>query len=196
MLHASRIHRWLKKKSTFTWHDGLDAVPRSHAEENWSTSGCSWTRSSRCSIRSSRRNSSKAHPSVGNAKQSQQLILKGFDDIETFSGGEEQWQNWSWKVRTAVSGMSGELVEMLITAETSGTESKDEVLKEDRFADANRERCMKTSSSMYSVLARYTSSEASTIVKSVTELDGVGAWAKLHANYSRRTLGTNVQSAT
>ena len=26
----------------------------------------------------------------GNERQSQQLILKGFDNIETFSGGEEQ----------------------------------------------------------------------------------------------------------
>ena len=55
--------------------------------------------------------------------------------------------------------------------------------------DANRERCRKPSREMYSVLARYTSSEALTIVKSVTELDGVGAWARLHANQSRRELG-------
>ena len=63
--------------------------------------------------------------------------------------------------------------------------------------DASRERCMKASREMYSVLARYTSSETSTIVKSVTELDGVRAWAKLHANYSRRTLERmfRVQSA-
>ena len=74
--------------------------------------------------------------------------------------------------------MSGELVEMLITAETNGTESKDEVLKEDRFADANRERCIKTSREMYSVLARYTSSEASTIVKSVTFDNGQGNGVK------------------
>ena len=130
-----------------------------------------------------------APPSVGNERQSQQLILNGFDDVETFSGGEEQWQNWSWKVRTAASGMSGELVEMLITAETNGVESAEEVLKEDRFVDASQERCMKASREMYSVLARCASSEASRIVKSVTDLDGVGALAKLHANYSRRTLG-------
>ena len=190
--HASQrrsTHWWLKKKSTFTRHDGPDAVPRSLAEGTGApaaahgrdpadaASGAAGAITARCTL------------CVGNAKQSQQLILKGFDNIETFSGGEEQWQNWSWKVRTAVSGMSGELLEMLITAETSGTESKDEVLKEDRFVDANRERCMKTRREMCSVLARYTNSEASTIVKSVTELDGVGAWAKLHANYSRRTLG-------
>ena len=37
------------------------------------------------------------------------------------------------------------------------------------------------------VLARYTNSEASTIVRSVTGLDEVEAWARHHANYSRRT---------
>ena len=70
-----------------------------------------------------------ATPSVGNERKSQQLILKGFDDNETFSGCEEQWQNLSWKVKTAVSGMRGELVELLITAEANGVESTEEVLK-------------------------------------------------------------------
>ena len=50
-----------------------------------------------------------APPNVRNEIQSQHLILKGFDNIKTFSGGEEQWQNWSWMVKTAVSGMCGEL---------------------------------------------------------------------------------------
>ena len=54
--------------------------------------------------------------------------------------------------------------------------------------DANRERCVKARRGMYSVLQRYTSSEASTTAKSVSELDGVRAWAKLHANYNRRML--------
>ena len=58
--------------------------------------------------------------------------------------------------------MNEELVEMLNAAETSGIENTEEVLREDQFVDANRERCMKASREMYSVLARYTSSEAST----------------------------------
>ena len=48
---------------------------------------------------------------------------------------------------------------------------------------------MKASKEMHGVLARYTNSEALTIVKCVSEMDGVRAWARLHANYSRRTLG-------
>ena len=50
-----------------------------------------------------------APPSDENQRQSQQLIMKGFDKIEVFSGGEEQWQNGSWKIQTAVSGMNEEL---------------------------------------------------------------------------------------
>ena len=137
-----------------------------------------------------RRRLSKVHPpSVRNERQSQQLIRKGFDTIEVFSGGEKLWQNWSWKIKTAVSGMNEEFAEMLTTAETEGTESIEEVLKEAIFVDANRERCVKASKEMYGVLARYTNSEDLTIVKSVSDMDGVRAWARLHANYSRRTLG-------
>ena len=121
-----------------------------------------------------------APPSGGNERQSQQLIMKGFDKIEVFPGGEEQWQNWSWKIKTAVSGMNEEFAEMLTTAEAKGIESIEEVLREAKFVDANRERCVKASKELYGVLARYTNSE---------EMDGVRAWARLHANYSRRTLG-------
>ena len=39
------------------------------------------------------------------------------------------------------------------------------------------------------MLARYTSAEASTIVRSEPGLEGVDAWSRLHANHSRRTLG-------
>ena len=48
---------------------------------------------------------------------------------------------------------------------------------------------MKAGKEMYGVLARYTNSEALTIVKSVSEMDGVRAWARLHANYSTSTFG-------
>ena len=70
-----------------------------------------------------------AFQNAGNERQSQQLSLKKFDNIETFSGGEEQWQNWSWKMKTAVSGMHGELVEMLNAVETSGIENTEGVLR-------------------------------------------------------------------
>ena len=85
-----------------------------------------------------------APPSGGNERQSQQLIMQGFDKIEVFSGGEEQWQNWSWKIKTAVSGMNEEFAEVPTTAEADGIESIEEVLRAVKFVDANRERCVKS----------------------------------------------------
>ena len=110
---------------------------------------------------------------VGNERQSQQLNLRGFDNIETFSGGEGKGQNWSWKIQTAVSGVNGELVEMLNATDTSRMENTEAVLREGQFV---------------SFLVRDIGSEASTTVKSGTELDLVGVWARLHANDCRRTV--------
>ena len=45
-----------------------------------------------------------APPSGGNERQSQQLIMKGFDKIEVFSGGEEQWQNGLGRLRLLCRG--------------------------------------------------------------------------------------------
>ena len=69
--------------------------------------------------------------------------------------------------------MNEEFAEMLTMAEAGGIESIEEVLREAKFVDANRERWVKAGKEMYGVLARYTNSEALTIVKSVSEMDGV-----------------------
>ena len=81
-----------------------------------------------------------APPSDENQRQSQQLIMKGFDKIEVFSGGEEQWQNGSWKIQTAVSGMNEEFAEMLTTAEADGIESIEEAFKRSQILWTRTER--------------------------------------------------------
>ena len=57
-----------------------------------------------------------------------------------------------------------------------------------RAGSANREKCIEASRKMLSVLARHANSEASTITRTVTELDGVEARGKLHENQSTRTM--------
>ena len=93
--------------------------------------------------------------------------------------------------------MKAVLAELLSAVETGGARNAEDILEDDVLVDANRDTCFKASKEMYSVLARCTNSEASTIVRSVTGLDGVEAWARLHANYSKRTLDIlDIQSAT
>ena len=48
-------------------------------------------------------------------------------------------KNWSWEIKTAVSGMNGELAEILDAAEADGVRNLEENLKEDAFVDANKE---------------------------------------------------------
>ena len=55
--------------------------------------------------------------------------------------------------------------------------------------DANRERCMKASREMYGVLAGYTSSEASTIVKSVTEFGRSESVGKTARKLQQKNVG-------
>ena len=45
--------------------------------------------------------------------------------------------NWSLKIKTAVSGINGELAEMLDAAEADGVRNVEEILKEDALADAD-----------------------------------------------------------
>ena len=80
---------------------------------------------------------------------------------------------------------SADMAEMLSAASTSGIRTFEEALMSSHFVDVNTERCVNASRGMCSVLARYTSSEASTIARSVTELDGVEARARLHTSYRR-----------
>ena len=50
-------------------------------------------------------------------RQRNQLNFKGLDGIDTFSGGEEQWGPWAWKMRVALGAMHPELVEELRAVE-------------------------------------------------------------------------------
>ena len=119
-----------------------------------------------------------------------QLNVKGFEGIETFTGGEEGWVNWSWKAKVAISAMHEELVDVMKAAEAREGKNVKEILCDiDELEELNHEKRIKASKELYSLLVRYTGSEAATIVRSTAGLDGVEAWGKLRASYSRRTLG-------
>ena len=59
------------------------------------------------------------------------------------------------------------------------------VVNDATFVDADPAQCTKATRELYSMSLE---SEAAVIVRSLTGLDGVEAWSKLHANNSRRAL--------
>ena len=85
-----------------------------------------------------------------------------------------------------MSGINGDMAELLSAAETDGLRVVEEILKDVEFVEANGEKCIKASSELYSVLERCTNSGASTIV---TELEEWKDGRSTCENCSRRTLG-------
>ena len=72
--------------------------------------------------------------------QHQHLNMRGFDHVETFLGGEDQWQNWVWKVKTTVPGMNGELADILDAAVADGVRNLEEILQKDASVDAKKKK--------------------------------------------------------
>ena len=108
-----------------------------------------------------------AQAALSLAKEKQQQNARGLQNIDVFAGAQEHWQNWTWKVRTAESGMYSDLAEVMKAAEAW------------KWAKRSARK-----PELSSVLARYTGSEAARIVR-VTGLNGVEARNTLHASYSR-----------
>ena len=88
-----------------------------------------------------------------------QLNVKGFENLETFTGGEESWQMWSWKAKIAVSAMHEGLADLMKEVEMNEGEDAQAILARvinDPEGKYNRERCIKASRELYSLLTRYT----------------------------------------
>ena len=84
-----------------------------------------------------------------------QLNLKGFEGVGTFSGGEEGWTNWSWKMRVAIGAMHRELSEVLLLAESHEGQTAEELVNKDvDMRDTEQARVVKASQELYSVLVR------------------------------------------
>ena len=129
-----------------------------------------------------------AHHSGGWRKQ---LDHRGVEGLAVYKGGEVEWVDWSWKVKVALGPMSPALVELMGMAEKSVGSTTAELMAmgdrgelEGKFGGAQQ-----ASSEFYSILAKFTEGEAATLVRGVSELDGLVAWGTLHERYSRRTLG-------
>ena len=78
------------------------------------------------------------------------------------------------------------LADVTTASETGEDRTIATVLNDAMFEEPGQAQCKKSTKGKYSLLTRYTGSEAATIVRSVTGLD---AWSILRAKYSRRTLG-------
>ena len=71
------------------------------------------------------------------ASERPQLDARGFDNMETFVGGEDDWKTWSWKVKTAVSGLHGVLADVMTASETGDDRTIVTVPNDAMFVDVD-----------------------------------------------------------
>ena len=93
----------------------------------------------------------------------------------------------------AVSGRRGVLADAIAPSESDEDKNVGTVLDGDEFEDADQPRCTKAGRELSSLLAKCTESEASTIVRSVTGLDGVETCGKLLRLLQQRNVGEKVR---
>ena len=127
----------------------------------------------------------------GNGGRLRRMDMKGFEGLEKFHGGEEQWTGWAWKIKVATRAMDPELMELMVLAETNPGRTVGELVEmadpgdlDGRFRGSER-----GSAELYSVLTRYADGEAGTLVRGLVDMDGLQAYGRLHERYSRRTIG-------
>ena len=92
--------------------------------------------------------------------------------------------------------MNEELAEMLIVAEADGVESIEEVLREARFVDVNREKCVKASRDMYRFASEIHKFRGSDDREECVGDGRSESMDKVACELQQKSVGTNVQGAT
>ena len=95
------------------------------------------------------------------------LNARGWENLDTFGGGEEKWMAWSWKAKVATGAMDGGVKRLMDYAEGNvGKELGMMVNELGAMGEAwDYGELTKASSELYSLLVRYTKEEAATVVK-------------------------------
>ena len=118
---------------------------------------------------------------------------KVLEKVKKFTGGEEEWTDWSDDMRMIVDMQSLTLSKLMKHVESHGEKSVDQAVKDlveddveeyqHNYTDAKR-----LSHELYRWLVLATEGEAKLLVKSSGDHDGVAAWGRMHAKFKRRTI--------
>ena len=105
------------------------------------------------------------------------MDVKRFNDIRTFSGGEDEWSEWSFVFSVAVNAQSRNAKNLMTQmADTS----------EDEELNVQEESGL--SAELYEILCLKTQGEALRIVRGVDAENGFIAWKKLYNRYNPKTV--------
>ena len=118
---------------------------------------------------------------------------KGFGEVAKLTRGQDQWEDWSYDFRIALSTMTPEMRRTLDVIQ----DLPQELNLEDTIA-LDPERAEKInltlrSAELFQILVLKTEGEAKLLVKSVAQEDGIRAWQLLHRHYHRKTFAKAIR---
>ena len=122
------------------------------------------------------------------------LDEKNFKRIENFKGEEKYWKDWSKKFKVVVGTKDKTSMKAMERAECMGDQcSTRSIGLEDDFVNYDQAKMEKLSAELYDLLFMLTEEEAMSLVQSVSDMDGLAAWQKLHRNYNPKTMARIMQ---
>ena len=127
----------------------------------------------------------------GNYGQNRRVLeLKGVSRVDSFSGKESQWREWSFQLRVAVKAMEGVAAEIMSRVEQDDT-AHDLAALELEFASKD---ITKLSGELYDILCLCLKGDPLVLVQGVTSLNGFEAWGKMYRRYNPVTPARALQA--
>ena len=135
-----------------------------------------------------------ATPSVERTS-SPKLMIRDFMKSDKFSGGDAEWQEWSFDFKTLTNSINPAMEKWFTQCE----DPKHVTLTQDVLDAAYRDErgsldpkdLQTRSKELFSILCTLTSGEAKTLIRDQT--DGLAAYQILHRTYSRNTLTKEIR---
>ena len=105
---------------------------------------------------------------------------------DEFNGKLEQWQEWSWQVKSYVSLFEVEALRVLVNAEVASASVTDDALKCLKASDSELgdTELVEFSRHLHRLLTRITSGSAQLVVRRNVELNGFETWRLLTEEFS------------
>ena len=122
------------------------------------------------------------------------LDEKIFKRLLNFKGDEKSWKDWSKKFKVVIGTKNKTFMRAMEKAECTADECTTRSIGlEDAFVNFDQTTMEKLSAELYDILFMLSEDEAMSLVQSVSDMDGLAAWQKLHRNYNPKTLARVMQ---
>ena len=121
------------------------------------------------------------------------LREKGFAEVAKLTKGQDQWEEWSYDFRVALSTMSPEMRLTLDVFQDYPTELDLAATTALDVERAEKLNLAMRSAELFQILVLKTDGEAKLLVKSVPREDGLRAWQLLHKHYHRKTFAKAIR---